>query len=462
MSRKSKRHDEPWALRPGHLHAIRFFTVAAMGLSAYLAWVSLSGGTAVGCGPDSGCDKVLQSRWAYWFRAPVSLFALAVYSLILGASFRPGTTTPPVVHRKAWAWLVSCAMAIVGAAIWFVGLQVFAVKAICPFCMAAHACGFIAAVLVLIGAPWRRAPAKPWESEKQVYVTPRAARRAGFAAGLALTALVSGQIVQPHRTSVVTPVSAITNAPASFPPRAHAPATNAAPATVQASTPASPVTNPPTQPPLPTPAPAAPVRAQRMFPVYGGRFLLDLHDVPTLGEPTNEQVVVSLFDYTCHHCRAMHPLLAEAQQLFSNRLVIASLPMPLDPACNPTVQRAHPLHTNACDYAKLGLAVWRADRARHHEFDDWLMTGEKPPPLVEARQHAAQLVGAEALDRAMQEPWIEQQLKINVALYEMAYRAGQGSMPQLIVGPSVALGTYLKPDLIKMLAENLGLPMPAP
>ena len=199
-----------------------------------------------------------------------------------------------------------------------------------------------------------------------------------------------------------------------------------------------------------------------MFPIYGGSFQLDLHDVPVIGVPTNEHVVVSLFDYTCHHCRLMHPLLVEAQQMFSNNLVVVSLPMPLDPTCNQTMQRHHPLHTNACEYAKLGLVVWRADRTKHHEFDDWLMAGEKPPSLAEAQQHAAQLVGAPAFARATQEPWAEQQLKINVAIYETAYRSGQGSMPQLIVGQNVALGTYLKPDLIKLLVDNLGLPNPGP
>jgi len=443
MSSKTRFLTEPLRVRSGQLRAIRLFTIAAMALSAYLAWVSLTGGRAVGCGPDSGCDKVLQSRWAYWFRAPVSLFALSIYSLILGASFRLGADAGAAVQRKAWAWLVSCAMVVAGAALWFVGLQVFAVKAVCPFCMAAHACGLVGAVLLLIAAPFRSAPAKPWESEKQVYVTPRAVRRCAFIAVVALAVLVAGQILQPHKTFVVAPVPAITNVPTSASPAV----TNVIPAATL-------------QPPQSQPAPPV-ARPQRMFPVYGGRFQLDLYDAPIIGSPTNEHVVVSLFDYTCHHCRLMHPLLVEAQQMFSNNLVIVSLPMPLDPTCNQTMQRHHPSHTNACEYAKLGLAVWRADRAKHHEFDDWLMTGEKPPLLEEARQRAAQLVGAAALERVMGEPWVGQQLAIDVAIYEMAYRAGQGSMPQLIVGQNVALGTYLKPDLIKLLVDNLGLPPPA-
>ena len=430
-------------VRPGLLRAIRLLTLVAMAISAYLAWISYTGVRAVGCGPDSGCDKVLQSRWAYWFEAPVSLFALAVYALILGISFRLRQRPAPEVQRMAWAWLMACALIVAGAALWFTGLQVFALKAICPYCMAAHACGFVAAVLLLVSAPFRSAPAKPWESEKQVYVTPRTFRKVALIAAVALVGLVGGQLAQTHKTFVIAPVPGGTNMPAS---KQGASATNTPPAPEarRAST------------------PEPPASARRMFPIHGGRFQLDLNDVPVMAAPTNAQVAVSLFDYTCHHCRSMHPLLVEAQRQFSNSLVIVSLAMPLDPGCNPTMQRHYPPHTNACEYAKVGLAVWRADRAKHHEFDQWLLAGEKPPPIIETKEHAAQLVGTEAFDRAMRDPWVEEQLKINVAIYEVAYRAGQGSMPQLILGHNIAVGSYLQSDLMKLLADNLGLASPAP
>jgi len=405
-----------------------------MAISAYLAWLSLTGGKAMGCGPESGCDKVLQSRWAYWFGAPVSLFALAVYSLILGASFRLSEKTPPEVQRKAWTWLVTCALLVAGAALWFTGLQMFGVKAVCAYCLVVHAGGFAAAVLLLVNAPFKSAPAKPWDLEKQVYVTPRASRKAALFAVAALAGLVGGQFAQTHKTFVIAPAPHSTNLPA------------AAQAAVATNTSLAPQPGP----------------ARRVFPVYGGRYELNLFDVPALGAPTNAQVAVSLFDYTCHHCRSMHPLLVEAQRQFSSSLLIVALPAPLDPGCNSTVTRHYPLHTNACEYARVGLAVWRADRTKHHEFEQWVMTGEKAPPIAETRQHAVQLVGAGAFEKAIADPWVEEQLKTGVGIYEMAYRAGQGSMPQLILGQNVAVGSYLQADLIKMLVENLGLPAPAP
>ena len=451
MPSKSRREIEPALLRPGRLRAIRLFALAAMAISAYLAWLSLTGGAAVGCGPESGCDKVLHSRWAYWFGLPVSLFAVATYSLMLGASFRLTPNTPPAVQRKAWAWLVAGALMVVGAAVWFVALQVLDVKALCPYCMVAHACGLVASVLSLVGAPMRRAPAKPWDSEKQVYVTPRVARKVALVVAVALAALVTGQALQKPRTFVVTSIPNLTNVTAAPPPNAPAVARN------------TPIVNPPPSPPPNVPPPrietsSAPPVSTRMFAIYGGRFEIDLRQVPVIGAPTNEQVAVSLFDYTCHHCRAMHATLLEAQRTFSHRLVIASLPMPLDPDCNRTMTRPHPLHTNACAYARLGLAVWRADRAKHPEFEEWLMTGEQPPPLADAQQRAASLLGAAILENALRDPWVEEQLKLDVNIYALAYENRQGSMPQLIVGNKVAVGTYLLPDLLKLLTENLPLP----
>ena len=44
------------------LNAARFLLVVALGVSAYLAWTSFTHGSLVGCGPESDCDRVLQSR----------------------------------------------------------------------------------------------------------------------------------------------------------------------------------------------------------------------------------------------------------------------------------------------------------------------------------------------------------------------------------------------------------------
>lgn len=451
-SRKSDtkliRSDAP--IRPGALLAIRVLILAAMGISAYLAYGSLTGDRVAGCGPDSGCDQVLNSKWAYWLNVPVSVFALMTYSLILGATFRLGLKRDARMQRLTWAWLVGGAIVVFGSAAWFVGIQAFLLKSFCPYCMTAHACGALASILVFLNAPLRSSEARPWELEKLVFLAPRVFRRVVIVAVALLAVLIYGQVKFERKTMVLKPALPGTNSLANTttnippdPPRPVAAATN------------SPAT--PTSPSAPPVLSAGKLAPKRLMPIYGGRFELDVLDLPTIGSPTNQQVIVSLYDYTCHHCRSMHPLLVEAQRMFSNQLAIVSLPMPLDPACNPTMRRANPAHTNACALAKLSLAVWRADRSKHHEYDEWIMTGEKPPALPDAEAKAAELVGDPALRQAMLDPWVNTQLQFDIALYEVAYRAGRGQMPQLIVGLNVALGSYTKPELIQLLVDNLGL-----
>jgi uncharacterized membrane protein len=78
---KLKHDPKNGVLHPGWLLAVRLFIGLAFLTGTYLLIISVQGMNAVGCGPDSGCEKVLHSRWAYWFGLPVSAFALAVYDL---------------------------------------------------------------------------------------------------------------------------------------------------------------------------------------------------------------------------------------------------------------------------------------------------------------------------------------------------------------------------------------------
>ena len=442
-----------WAARTGF--------AAALAISIYLAWVSLSTGHPVGCGPESGCDRVLHSKWAYWLGVPVSVFAVVIYLVILLASASLGASMPVARQRRAWDVMLPCALLVISAAVWFVALQFFVVRSICPYCMTAHVLGFVSALLVLKGSPPRKTPEKPWELEKLVFLSPRSVRRAAVVGVIGLGVLIAGQVAYtPPTSKEVRQQDILAAIPTNKPVATNAVSTP--PPVIVASNPPAVVVTPPKSNPPPVIAPpgvtslAVPA-APRIFPVYQGRFSLNVAEVPVMGAATNSQVMVSLFDYTCHHCRAMHPILKEVQQAFSNRLVIASLPMPLDPTCNQTVQRKHPDHANACEYARIGLAVWRAAPAKHDEFEEWIFAGEKPPPLEATQARARQLLGDAVFEKTIADAWVELQLKLNVAIYELAFKSGQGSMPQMMIGSKVAVGTYPKDDLMKLLSTELGL-----
>jgi uncharacterized membrane protein len=428
--------------------------VAAFVVAAYLAWVSLRGGAPIGCGPDSGCDRVLRSRWAFWFGVPVSLLSLPVYAAFFAATLGVGRWVAAERQKLCWRILLSCAALIPGAAVWFGALQWLVLKSFCLFCMTAHVCGAGAAGLALLAALNRRAGPELPQADTAAGVL----QQRGFAKGPLLAGaggvviLALGQLVHQPKTYAIKTIAPAANTP----PLAT---TNAA--LLVNSTGAAPLQPAQASAPARAEAPSQPQPAPpRLFPFYGGRFTVNVNDVPVIGSPTNRHVLVSLFDYTCHHCREMHALLLEAQRTFSNELVIVSLPMPLDPKCNSTVRATPPEHTNACEYARLGLMVWRAERSKHREFDDWLFAPTKPPPVPESRAYALRLVGPEAFAAASRDAWVEEQIKFSTSVYELAYRAGRGNMPQLIVSSNVALGTFPRNELFDLLTKSLGLARP--
>ncbi len=419
MTAPSRKTPGEGTLSPGWVFASRLLILAALLVDGYLVWVSLHGGAVAGCGPDSDCDKVLHSRWSSWFGIPVSAIAVPVYAAVFLATFRLVTKVPPLEHRKAWRILFPGAVLIAGAGLWFVLLQVFVIKSLCPYCLLAHACAFAAALILLIGAPIHSAPEKPWQQEKQVFVPPPLARKLFAAALAALALLVSGQTLYQAKTYAVNRV------------------------------PANPTNGPQSA-------------AQRLFAIYDGQFQFNLDEVPLLGPPDAPHVMVSLFDYTCFLCRATHVFLKEVHYTFSNQLAIVSLPMPMDSACNSAVRQTPRPHVNACEYAKLGLAVWRANRAAMTGFDEWMFAPPRPPPLSEARRFAAELVGTNELARALQDNWVNEQLQQDVALYATNYlHLGNPNMPQLIMGTNLTGGKLNEvDDLYRLLENNLGLKAP--
>ena len=169
---------------------LRWLGSVAFGLAAFLLWGSWSGQRLPGCG------AVLHSRWAYWLGVPVSLFALLAYAGVLVATL-PGKASPSRFRRLSDNFLVAAAVAVIGAALWFIGLQLFVLHAICPFCIAAHACGLVVGGLLI-----RRLAAG------ELQLLPRTAFRCGLAGFLLVVALGAGQVAHAPPDDVVQPMPA--------------------------------------------------------------------------------------------------------------------------------------------------------------------------------------------------------------------------------------------------------------
>jgi len=449
----------------GKLWIIALLATVALALSGYLLWGAWGGDALPGCGPASGCNTVLNSRWGYWLGIPVSLGALAVYVAVMVILVRLSRPLPAPVRVWYGAGLLALAGVVLGAAVWFIGLQFFVIGAICPYCMTAHVCGGVMATLILLSSrSWLtprganaglhesgrgRARLRPRRCPPDLAPAGREARPTGvmateavgkeehtsrkpgagpgrgwpaLAVAAALAVLVVGQVIYRPPAFVVQTSS------------------RSAPAGVGAARPGP------------------------VLDLHGGEFRLDLREVPLLGPPDAPHVLVSLFDYTCRHCRAAHLPLVETQRAFSNHLALVSLPVPLDRACNPTVRRPLPAHTNACVYARLGLAVWRANRLQSPAFDDWLFATPSPPTTQAAYAEASRLVGTNALAQALQDRWVDDLLAQDVRLHRTNQaRFGKGQLPQLLLGPNLAVGAFdSTPALLQLVGQQFGLAIPSP
>lgn len=399
---------------PKSVTIARVLLLIAFGLTVYLATASLSQGGIAGCGPEGGCGEVLHSRWAYWLGVPVSIPAGLLYLMLFGLTFPVARSAgAPGAKGPRLALQTGC-IAVVGAAIWFVGLQAFAIGKFCPFCCTTHAVASVAALLLL-----------NWVHRMEGADLVSAIAGASVALGV----VVGGQYaVEPKAFKVAGSGSTVTTSGNS-----------------EAK-----------QTPLVEPPPTL------KLTLHTNQFEFDLTEFPLIGSPKATHVMLSLFDYTCKYCRTTHHPIVEAQSAFSNQLAVLSLPMPLASDCNRYVRQTSSAHSNACQFASLGLAVWRADKTKFRQFDEWLMRTLPKSSLEQARLEAVALVGTEKLDRALADPWIQKTIQLAIDVYGANSRATRsGNMPQTVIGTNIVTGTIkTTKDLFELLDRNFGLKQP--
>ena len=218
---------------------------------------------------------------------------------------------------------------------------------------------------------------------------------------------------------------------------------------------------PPSEPERPAPAtiPDAPKPAQRHITVAQGQFDLDVYAHPSVGLATAGHIVVKLFDYTCAHCRTTHRYLEEARRRYGDQLVIVLLPVPMNTACNKYIQVDRPEHEQSCEFARLALGVWKARPAAFADFHHWLLDRNEMPTIEASKDHAAKLVGTEALEIALADKELGRQLEENARLFDLA---GNGQIPKLLTEKFTAVGEpQSAAQLFDFFEKNVGL-KPAP
>jgi protein-disulfide isomerase len=360
------------------------------------------------------------------------------------AKQEPASVSMALAPRRfgCWHFLIFAAVVLVSAAVWFISLQLFVIKAICPFCMTAHACGLALGIQLLAKATYpARSPESAGPGRPSGLVPMPAAIRLGLAGLAAVIVLSTAQVVYHPNTYAVQPMATPLLLTSNLAAKNRS-TTALEPSVSLTQRTAAPV---PLKPPPP----------HRFIQLADGGFTLDLNDVPLHGSPDAPNVMVHLFDYSCHHCRQLHPVLMETLERLSNQLAIVSLPLPLDSNCNPVIKIPIPDHTNACAYARLGLAVWRANPEKLEAFDDWIFAPPRPPSPEEVRAQAVRLVGTNALTTALSDPWIERELRLGMQLYETNYaRYRRSALPELIVGKVIVSGVVPNAAQLYQLLTN--------
>lgn len=487
---------------------MRGLCVVALGLSGFLAWSAFRAGDIAGCAAEGmwDCSHVLHSRWSKWFGIPVSIPALALYMSLAGTLLFVDQRVPPQVRALAWRLGTVLALAAAAAGVWFLSLQVFVLGSLCKYCVAVHTISLILGAMVL------------WFRRDEAWRLAGFAGLGLAAASVLIVGQVFGPSaktyqLEEHQSAVeiaddtmelfemdeldendtaddVTldeahpTVDATTSestdtgvAIAVAQPKTHTPDLVGI---READEPAASVPAPhdpaPSYPPVPTPTPlpdetqsddaphntgTAPtststdVRPIRLITFPGARAKLNVLQWPMLGASDAPHVLVELFDYTCPHCRRMNEHLDVARQRYGSQLAVVVLPVPLDGECNRTVEHTSSRHAEACEIARLALAVWKVDPAVFPEYHRWLFEPAAGRTATEARRKAEALVDPVALSAQLHSQLVGKFIAKHVAIYQ---RAGQGTLPKLFSERISLRGNVgSAEELCSLLERNHGL-----
>lgn len=429
--------------------------LTAMCVSGYLAWSAWGTGQVAGCNADASfdCEDVLASQWATWFGIPVAACGAIVY-LGIAALVWPASSSPRGITMCLLATLNLMAL---GSALWFVGLQVFQLQSFCAYCLAVHSCALLIAVatiaLFFVGlsdlqtirpAAVVRSPmvgVPSLVSSRQDSISSQTAIAIMSLGPIGVAALIGSQILAPGSESMALQEIELK------------PVQRQAPLQVSDESPIAPdfMDNAPTN--------SDEAKSSNRPP---GRLLnftalsqpLDVNDSPIIGDPEAQHVIVEMLDYTCSHCRQLHPRLMAAHQRYGDDLAIALYHAPLNRECNDHMPRGRKGRRDACEYARLALAVWELAPDQFADYHNWLMNGRAVPSIGQARQRAMRLVGDQVLLNNTTRDKNTERLRAQCDNWNEIAK----SLPVLVFPNSAVVGGgKSNEELFAMLEQKLGL-----
>jgi len=130
---------------------------------------------ALFCASGGGCDLVQSSRWSTFFGAPTAAWGAVVYAGIVALA---------LVGFTAQRWLFTFLLAVAAAAFsgYLTWVELFVLRAVCPYCLVVAAVAVALVVVLLLRRP--AAARRSWASQPL--------RLAGVAAATAVVTVVVG------------------------------------------------------------------------------------------------------------------------------------------------------------------------------------------------------------------------------------------------------------------------------
>jgi uncharacterized membrane protein len=488
---------KPSSIAPIWRWVIRALAIVALGVSTYLAWHTLSGGSIAGCSGDgSGCDHVLASHWSRWLGLPVAVWAVACYGVLFAASWFVAARDE-LVRTIATRLVLLLAVLAGGAAFWFICLQFFAIGDICPYCMLTHVIGLtlagIALTVVLTGQHRVHASRHQMSSLRATMapggLTPRSTAPISWssrhAAGLTIAGsfallflLIGGQVLFPGKSYVVERVALSdtmhfdlsaengqSHESAATKPEAHVAQRipSEMPEDEGGIETAGATLDEPTGNDIATiaeaPAPAIRPEGKREVSFLGGKLSFDIYEQALIGSPEAPYVIVEMMDYTCPHCRKLYRRMEEALPRFGDQIAVVIMPVPLDAQCNKYVPRTGPDHRNACKYAQLTQAVFAIKPESFPTLHHYLLSDLKAPTFDRALAHAYDMVLSERLREEMHDEETVARIKLYIEFYVQLKKVKKDlGLPAQIIGDEIISGPIgTTTELAKLWEEKLGV-----
>ena len=445
--------------------ALFVVAIAGLGLSSYLGWAAWTSSKVAGCsaGQLFDCSHVMHSKWASFMGVPVGVFAAGLYLTTLGfltAFYCVNNTKMKSISQGV---LIVCSISAAIAALWFIGLQIFVLEHLCSYCLAAHTCGLLLAGIVL------------WKLNIGLFGTTMLSSIS--LAGV--TVLATGQIMAKEPETFVietfTPIEetanfegAIEDEPEFFAAPGFEDETDVADQeiiesdkiqtvdpqamnnkdavnqsfvaiaqlfsgqTMLLTAPTSTSVNAAAEPKQ-----EEKKKERRIVSVNGGRLKLDAAHWALAGSPDAKLIFVEMFDYTCPHCRENHRSIKGAiNRLGADKVAVLTMVTPLDAKCNNTVGVTNGQHAEACELAKISLALWRADKEKFAEFHDWMFEGNIPS-AAKALAKAESMVGEKAMTKQLKGTLVGKYIAKHVEFYK---RLGAGTVPKLLFPGTTVTG----------------------